>query len=122
MPGTLLNLNNCEFIGNETNHDSAVICIQSDAHISNSTFTNFGAGAIFTCAKPDNEVIIQDCKISDCTVVGVYVQGEGACQLVLRLQITNVVGPGIKVGKGSRSKIKGNVITLCQVAIDCVSN
>ena len=27
MPNTLLNLNNCEFIGNETNHDSAVICI-----------------------------------------------------------------------------------------------
>ena len=58
MPRTLLNLNNCQFNGNETNHDSAIICIQSDAHISNCKFRNFGAGAIFTCAKPDNEVII----------------------------------------------------------------
>jgi hypothetical protein len=63
MPHTLLNLNTCVFQGNETNHDAAVIAIQADLHISNSTFMNFGAGAIFTCAKPDNEVIIQDSKI-----------------------------------------------------------
>lgn len=41
---------------------------------------------------------------------------------MLRLNITNVVGPGIKVAKGSRAKIKGNNISLCTVAIDCVSN
>jgi hypothetical protein len=58
MPRTLLNLNSCKFNGNDTNHDSGVISIQSDLHISNCSFEHFGAGAIFTCAKPDNEVII----------------------------------------------------------------
>lgn len=113
MPHTLLNLSNCEFTGNETNHDAAVIAIHADLHISNCNFSLFGAGAIFTCAKPDNEVIVQDSEIKDCSVVGVFVQGEGASQLVLRMTITNVDGPGIKVGKGSRSKIKGNNISLC---------
>lgn len=79
MPRTLINISNCQFNGNETNHDSAVVAVYADLHISKSSFVNFGAGAIWTCAKPDNEVIIQDCTISDCTVVGVFVQGEGAC-------------------------------------------
>ena len=38
------------------------------------------------------------------------------------MEITNILGPGIKVAKGSRAKIKGNKISLCQIAIDCVSN
>ena len=58
MPRTLINLNGCEMNGNETNHDSALVAIHADIHVSNCTFTQFGAGAIFTCAKPDNEVII----------------------------------------------------------------
>jgi F-box protein 11 len=91
-------------------------------YVSNSTFQNFGAGAIFTCAKPQQEVIIQDSTISDCSVVGVFCSGEGTRQCVQRMTITNVEGPGVKVGKGNKSKIKGNTITLCQNAIDCVSN
>ena len=38
------------------------------------------------------------------------------------MEITNILGPGIKVAQGSRAKIKGNKISLCQIAIDCVSN
>jgi hypothetical protein len=63
MPRTLVNLNGCQFNGNETNHDAAVMAIHADLHISNCSFVHFGAGAIYTCAKPDNEVIIQDCTI-----------------------------------------------------------
>jgi hypothetical protein len=58
-------------------------------------------------------VIIQDNKISDCAVVGVYVQGEGASQVILRNFIELVSGPGIKVGQGSRAKIKGNNVKKC---------
>lgn len=38
MPNTLLNMNGCSCFGNETNHDSAVVAIQADMHISNCTF------------------------------------------------------------------------------------
>jgi hypothetical protein len=39
MPRTLINLNGCEMNGNETNHDSALVAIHADIHVSNCTFT-----------------------------------------------------------------------------------
>ena len=41
---------------------------------------------------------------------------------MLRLTIQNINGPGIKVGKGSRSKIKGNQISKCIYGIVSTSN
>jgi hypothetical protein len=58
MPRTLVNISNCDFNGNGTNHDSAIVAVHADLHVSKSNFVNLGAGAIWTCAKPDNEVII----------------------------------------------------------------
>ena len=39
--------------------------------------------------------------------MGIYLQGEGAKQVVQRVKIENILGPGIKVSKGNYSKIKG---------------
>jgi F-box protein 11 len=40
----------------------------------------------------------------------------------LRLTIKDINGPGIKVGKGNRSKIKGNDISKCVTGILSTSN
>ena len=39
--------------------------------------------------------------------MGIYLQGEGAKQVVQRVKIDCVLGPGIKVSRGNYSKIKG---------------
>ena len=39
--------------------------------------------------------------------MGIYLQGEGAKQVVQRVKIESILGPGIKVSKGNYSKIKG---------------
>ena len=39
--------------------------------------------------------------------MGIYLQGEGAKQVVQRVIIKSVLGPGIKIAKGNYSKIKG---------------
>lgn len=54
MPETVINFNNCEFQGNETNHDCGILSFNGDCTISSCSFTQFGAGAIYTIAKPHN--------------------------------------------------------------------
>ena len=66
MPRAELNCNDCTFLGNDTNHDAGIVAVQADLQISHCTFNEFGAGAIFTCAKADNRVVVQDCTISNC--------------------------------------------------------
>lgn len=56
--------------------------MNSDVFISDSEFKDFRAGAIYCLANPDNTVEIQDSTISNCEVMGIYIQGEGAKQLI----------------------------------------
>lgn len=117
MPKTFINLTSCTLTGNEENHNAACILINSDVFISDTKFVDFHAGAIYCLANPDNKVEIQDSKISNCKVMGIFLQGEGAKQLVQRVRIENVLGPGIKIAKGNYSKIKGCEVTRCQCGV-----
>ena len=107
FPKTFINLTSCKMLGNEENHNAACILMNSDVFISDTTFNDFQAGAIYCLANPDNTVEIQDSQITNCKVMGVYLQGEGAKQVVQRVIIKSVLGPGIKIAKGNYSKIKG---------------
>lgn len=42
--------------------------------------------------------------------------------MILRLKIKDINGPGIKIGKGNRAKVKGNDITQCIIGIQSTSN
>lgn len=53
--------------------------------------------------------------------MGVYLQGEGAKQVVQRMKIDNVLGPGIKVARGNYAKIKGCEIKNCQCGVHVTS-
>jgi hypothetical protein len=68
-----------------------------------------------------SEFLMQDCKIEDGAVTGIYLAGPGAKQVVLRNKILNVRGIGIRVHKGNRSKIKGCEITKCITGIEVLS-
>lgn len=54
-------------------------------------------------------------------LMGVYLQGQGAKQVCLRLKISRVIGIGVRVHKGNRSKIKGCEIVRCKTGIEVVS-
>ena len=58
LPFTFVNLSKCEVIGNESNHNGGLILLNAHAAISESSFFNFKAGAIYSIAKPRNEVVI----------------------------------------------------------------
>jgi len=51
----------------------------------------------------------------------VYCQGEGASQEILRVNLINIRGPGIKINKGNMAKIKGCDITHSKSGIEVVS-
>ena len=80
LPNTLVNLTSCKMIGHESNHNCGCIHINSHVFISDTEFTNFNAGGIYCLAKPKpvNKVKIMDSQISNCKVMGIYLQGEGA--------------------------------------------
>lgn len=75
---TTLNLTSCKVIGNPTGYCGGAILLNANAHISDCDFVDLNAGCIYTIAKPYHTVTIQDCKIHDSKVGGIYVQGEGA--------------------------------------------
>mmetsp|Transcript_59977 Transcript_59977/g.82373 ORF Transcript_59977/g.82373 Transcript_59977/m.82373 type:complete len:241 (+) Transcript_59977:599-1321(+) len=120
-PRSTLNLTDCRVLGNETCHNAAAILINANATFSYSSFKNFKAGAIYTVARPDNAVLIQDCEISNCSVCGVYCHGEGSKQFLLRLKIENIVGPGIRINRGCCSKIMGCKVSESKCGIEAVS-
>ena len=119
LPNTLINLTSCKIIGNETNHNCGCIHINSHVFISDTEFTNFNSGGIYVLAKPKpvNKVKIMDSTITNCKVMGIYLQGEGAKQKILRAKISNIEGPGIKINRGNYSKIKGCEVTKSQCGV-----
>ena len=64
---------------------------------------------------------MQDCSITDCALMGIYLQGQGARQVILRNKIHRVIGIGIRVHKGNKSKIKGCEIQRCRTGMEVVS-
>jgi hypothetical protein len=92
-------------------------------------FTRFRGGAVYSvCQAKDlvngikgSEFLMQDCKIEDGAITGIYLAGPGAKQVVLRNKILNLRGIGIRVHKGNRSKIKGCEITKCITGIEVLS-
>jgi hypothetical protein len=64
---------------------------------------------------------MQDCKIEDGGLTGIYLGGPGARQVVLINKISNIRGIGIRIHKGNRSKIKGCEIHKCITGIELLS-
>ncbi len=64
---------------------------------------------------------MQDCKIEEGAITGIYLAGPGAKQVILRNKISNVRGIGIRVHKGNKSKIKGCEIKRCLTGIEVLS-
>lgn len=69
---TMINLVDCEFVGNDYNMTTGCIILESDAVISSSKFNNFKGGAIFSVSDVNTEVEIKDCEIKQSSVVGIY--------------------------------------------------
>ena len=105
FPQTSLNFIGCDFIGNETNHTSALLSINSNVQISNCRFSNFNQGAMHIIAKRYNRVVVQNSEVFDCKLVGVYLQGVNSEPQILRCRIRDIEGPGIKVQRGGKAKI-----------------
>ena len=58
LPKTFINMTSCQLYGNDANHTSACIFINSHVFISDCKFSEFNSGCIFTLAKPGNIVSI----------------------------------------------------------------
>ncbi len=101
MPNTKVNIVNCELRGNDHNMTAGALFINSDVVMSTCKLTNFRAGGIFCVSHKDGKVLISDCELTKCSIVGVYSQGDEAKQFYLRLKIDNIDGPGIRVHKGN---------------------
>jgi Right handed beta helix region len=92
-------------------------------------FTRFRGGAVYSvCEAKDtvrgikgSEFLMQDCKIEEGAITGIYLAGPGAKQVILRNKIANVRGIGIRVHKGNKSKIKGCEIKKCLTGIEILS-
>ena len=54
LPGTQVNIINCEFMGNDNNLTAGCIFLEcNDVVMSSTSFINFKAGAIYSIAQPD---------------------------------------------------------------------
>lgn len=120
LPGTRVNMVSCEFRGNEAIMTAGAIMLNSDILMSDCKFYDFKAGALLFNGNNDTSIKISDSEISRCGVVGIYSQGEDCKPLMLRLSIHDIDGPGIKVYKANRAKIKGCEITKCQIGIQVI--
>ena len=72
FPQTSYNFIGCDFIGNATDHTSAIISLNANAQISNCKFSNFKQGAMHIVSKRYSRVCIQNCEIFSCGLVGIY--------------------------------------------------
>ena len=121
LPNTRVNLVNCEFMGNDYNLTAGCLFLNADLVMSSCRFLNYKAGAIFTVSHSEGHVVIQDCEVTKCEIVGVYCQGAEAKQVVLRTKVDSIDGVGIRIHKGNRAKVKGCTITKCLIGIEIVS-
>ena len=75
FPQTSFNFIGCDLIGNEKDHTTGIISINSNAQCSNCRFSNFTQGSMHIISKRYNRVKIQNCEIFNCSLVGMYLQG-----------------------------------------------
>lgn len=66
FPHASANLIGCDFVGNETDHTTGLIAINSNIQISNCRFSNYKQGAIHLISKRENRVVIQNCDFFNC--------------------------------------------------------
>lgn len=118
MSGSRLNVVSSEFRGNEAIMTAGAIIMHTDLLISDCKFHNFKAGGLFFSGTNDTNIKISDTSVSRCGIVGIYSQGRDCLPLLLRLKIDNIDGPGIKVYKANRAKIKGCELTKCQIGLE----
>ena len=52
-------------------------------------------------------MLIQDCKIDDGGLCGIYTGGEYGKQVILRCRISNIRGIGIRIHRLNKTKVKG---------------
>jgi len=122
FPQTTYNFIGCDFIGNETDHTTGIISINSNVQISNCRFSNFTQGAIHIISKRYSRVVLQNNEIFNCSLVGVYLQGVNSQPQVLRCMFNNIDGPGIKIQRGSRAKIQLSEFIECKIGIQAISS
>lgn len=121
FPQTSINLIGCEFVGNETDQTSGLIAINGNVQISNCRFSNFKQGAVHLISKRYNRVVVQNCEIFNCSLVGIYAQGVNAEPQILRCKISQIEGPGIKVQRGNKCKVQLCEIQECQIGVTSIS-
>jgi hypothetical protein len=68
-------------------------------------------------SKRYSRVVIQNCEIFNCSLVGIYLQGVNSEPNVIRCNIKEVEGPAIKIQRGSKAKIQLCEITECRIGI-----
>lgn len=120
MPGSRVNLIKTEIRGNESINTAGAIMLNSDVLISDCIFNNFRAGGLFVSGHSETSIKISDTTFNRWGVAAIYSQGEDWKPLFLRVKIENVDGPGIKVYKANRAKIKGWDISKCQMGIEVI--
>lgn len=108
-------------MGSDNNFTAGCIMINSDVVMSSCKFTNFRAGAVYSVADKEDSVMIQDSEVVKCAIVGILAMGNSAKQYLLRNKIESVDGPGIRIHKGNKAKVKGCEIIKCVTGIEVVS-
>jgi Right handed beta helix region len=66
-------------------------------------------------------MLIQDCKIDDGGLCGIYTAGEFGKQVILRCRISNIRGIGIRIHRLNKTKVKGCEIQRCITGIEVLS-
>jgi F-box protein 11 len=121
MPTSKINIVTTEFRGNESIMTAGIISMNADVLISNSKFHNFKAGAIFVLGASDTNIKVSDSEIAKCGIVGIYSQGSDCKPLFLRMKISYIEGPAVRIYKANRAKIKGCEIFKCHTGIEVIS-
>lgn len=131
LPRTHVSIINCDFIGGTGQNLTSALVFMYPATviISICRFSRFRGGAVYSvCQAKDvvrgikgSEFLMQDCKIEDGAITGIYCAGPGAKQVLLRNKLQNIRGIGIRIHKGNKSKVKGCEIKKCITGIEVLS-
>ena len=120
MPGSRVNLIKTEFRGNEAINTAGAIMLNADVLMSDCMFNNFRAGGLYVNGHSETSIKISDSTFNRWGVTAIYSQGEDCKPLFLRINIENVDGPGIKIYKANRAKVKGWNISKWQIGIEVI--
>lgn len=120
FPKCRINIVSSEFRGNETIMTAGCIFMNTDVLMSFCKLNNYKGGGILMSGKNSTNIKINDSSISKCGIVGIYAQGEDCRPMLLRVNVDNIDGPGIRIHKGNRCKVKGCTVVKCQMGIEVI--